>query len=126
MAITLDDVQHLADQLSPLDQVRLIEHLSRQVALALASPSDTSTNVGAEDGWAKLARLREELDALPADRLASEQLAADRAERQALLEGAVRVHPQGADSRLPILTGGTWADDLPLSRKDLYGADERC
>ena len=124
MAITLDDVQHLADQLSPLDQVRLIEHLSRQVALA--SPSDTSTNVGAEDAWAKLARLREELDALPADRLASEQLAADRAKRQALLEGTMRVHPQGADSRLPILTGSTWADDLLLSRKTLYGADERC
>ena len=27
---------------------------------------------------------------------------------------------------LPVLTGGTWADDLPLSRKDLYGDDERC
>ena len=27
---------------------------------------------------------------------------------------------------LPVLTGGAWADDLPLSRKDLYGDDERC
>ena len=27
---------------------------------------------------------------------------------------------------LPVLTGGTWMDDLPLSRKDLYGAGERC
>ena len=88
MTITLDDVQHLADQLSRLDQVRLIEHLSGQIAPALAPPAEASANVGAEDAWAKLARLREELAALPADRLASEQLAADRAERQALLEGS--------------------------------------
>jgi hypothetical protein len=31
-----------------------------------------------------------------------------------------------ADFTLPVLRGGTWADDLPLSRKDLYGDDERC
>ena len=92
MTISLDDVQHLADQLSPFDQVRLIEHLSRQIALVLAPPPEAPANAGAEDAWAKLARLREELAALPADRLASEQLAADRAERQALLEGAGRVH----------------------------------
>jgi len=92
MTITLDDVQHLADQLSPLDQVRIIEHLSRQIAPALAPPPDAPAHAGAEDAWAKLARLREELAALPADRLASEQLAADRAERQAMLEGAGRVH----------------------------------
>ncbi|HEY3230557.1 MAG TPA: hypothetical protein VGJ87_15140 [Roseiflexaceae bacterium] len=92
MTITLDDVQHLADQLSPLDQVRLIEHLSRQIAPALAPP-DAPASAGAEDAWAKLARLREELATLPADRLASEQLATDRAERQAMLEGAGRVHP---------------------------------
>jgi hypothetical protein len=27
---------------------------------------------------------------------------------------------------LPVITGGTWVDDLPLNRKDLYGDDERC
>jgi hypothetical protein len=27
---------------------------------------------------------------------------------------------------LPVLSGGTWPDDLPLNRKDLYGDDERC
>jgi hypothetical protein len=27
---------------------------------------------------------------------------------------------------LPVLTGGTWTDDLPLNRKDLYDDDERC
>jgi len=29
------------------------------------------------------------------------------------------------DFTLPVLTGGSWADDLPLSRKDLYSDDER-
>jgi hypothetical protein len=27
---------------------------------------------------------------------------------------------------LPVLTSGTWIDDLPFSREDLYGDDERC
>jgi hypothetical protein len=31
-----------------------------------------------------------------------------------------------SDFSLPVLMGGTWTDDLPLSRKDLYGDDERC
>lgn len=31
-----------------------------------------------------------------------------------------------ADFTLPVLTGGAWVDDLPLSRKDLYSDDERC
>ena len=92
MTITLDDVQHLADQLSPLDQVRLIEHLSQQIAPTLAGTAAAAANAGADDAWTKLAQLREELAALPAERLASEQLAADRTERQALLEGTGHVH----------------------------------
>jgi hypothetical protein len=31
-----------------------------------------------------------------------------------------------ANFTLPILTGGTWGDDPPLSRKNLYGDDGRC
>jgi hypothetical protein len=27
---------------------------------------------------------------------------------------------------LPVLTGGTWVDDLPVSRAELYDDDERC
>jgi hypothetical protein len=27
---------------------------------------------------------------------------------------------------LPVLTGGTWVEDLPLRRVDLYDDDERC
>jgi hypothetical protein len=99
MMISLDHVQRLADQLSPLDQVRLIEHLSRRIVVVLTT-LDTPAQVASEDAWAKLAQLREELAALPAYRPTNEQL--------------------------PVLSGGTWADDLPLSRKDLYGADERC
>jgi hypothetical protein len=73
MTISLDHVKRLAGQLSPLDQVRLIEHLSRQIALALAT-RDTPAPADGEDAWAKLAQLRQELAALPADRLAHEQL----------------------------------------------------
>jgi hypothetical protein len=88
MTISLDDVQHLADQLSPLDQVRLIEYLSRQIAPALAPPPDTSANAGAEDAWAKLARLREEFRQLgPVSPTPAEQLETDRRERDALLMG---------------------------------------
>jgi hypothetical protein len=92
MTISLDDVQHLADQLSPLDQVKLIEHLSRQIAPVLVAPPQATSALGTEDAWAKLAQLREELAVLPANRLASEQLSADRGERQAMLEGSGRVH----------------------------------
>ncbi len=75
MCGVLSPVPCLADQLSPLDQVRLIEHLSRQIALALAT-LDTPAQSDREDAWAQLAQLREEPAALSADRLADEQLPA--------------------------------------------------
>jgi len=87
--ITLNEVERLADQLTPLDQVRLIEYLSRQIAPALAPQPALPAN----DAWERLERLREELARLPAERLASEQLEADRAERQRLLEGRGRADP---------------------------------
>ena len=43
-----------------------------------------------------------------------------------LAEAAPQTTAAPADFTLPVLTGGNWADDLPLSRKDLYGDDERC
>ncbi len=92
MTISLDQVQQLVDMLSPLDQVRLIEHLSRQIAPALAEHPGAPAVPRDEDAWARLERLRAELAALPAERLASEQLAVDRAERQAYLDGGKRVH----------------------------------
>lgn len=92
MSISLDQVQQLAKELSPHDKVRLIEYLSRQLAPALAENAVGPTAPRGDDAWAKLAQLREELAALPAERLASEQLAADRAERQTGLEGGEHVH----------------------------------
>jgi hypothetical protein len=43
-----------------------------------------------------------------------------------LAEGAQSAAVLSTAFALPVLTGGTWIDDLPLSRKDLYGDDERC
>lgn len=42
-----------------------------------------------------------------------------------LAEATLPTITASADFTLPVLTGGTWADDLPLSRKELYGDDER-
>jgi hypothetical protein len=36
------------------------------------------------------------------------------------------VAPVTSPFALPVLTSGTWIDDLPLSREELYGDDERC
>ena len=88
MTITLDDVQHLVDQLSPLDQVRLIEHLSRQIAPALAATRGVPADAGSEDAWARMTRLREEFRQLgPVSPSPAEQLDADRRERDAMLMG---------------------------------------
>lgn len=92
MTISLDQVQQLADMLSALDQVRQIEHLSRQIAPALAEHPVAPAAPRGEDAWARLEQLRTELAALPAERLASEQMAADRVERQAHIEGGEHVH----------------------------------
>lgn len=93
MTVTLDDVQTLVDQLSPGDQARLIDYLSHRRAAIPAETANTPTAAEPSNALVKLAQLRTELAALPAERLASEQLAADRAERQATLEGTSRVHP---------------------------------
>jgi hypothetical protein len=88
MTITLDDARQLVDQLSPLDQLRLIEYLSRQIAPALAETSTAPAPVDAEDAWGKLARLREEFRELgPVSPSPAEQLDADRRERDAMLMG---------------------------------------
>ncbi|MDZ4717553.1 MAG: hypothetical protein SH847_03720 [Roseiflexaceae bacterium] len=92
MTTTLDRVQQLANQLSALDQVRLIEYLSRQIAPVLTAQAVERNVNPSDDAWAKLARLRAELAGLPADHLASEQLTEDRAGRQIMLEGTKRVH----------------------------------
>lgn len=91
MSINLDEVQKLADKLSALDQLRLIEYLSRRIAPALEVAPATGESAD-NDAWARLAALRQELAALPAGRSAGEQLEADRTERQSMIEGSRRVH----------------------------------
>jgi hypothetical protein len=80
--ITLRQVLDLAHQLPCQQRAELIAQLARDLVAEEATPTPPTN-----DAWARMARLREELAALPANRLASEQLDADRAERQAMLEG---------------------------------------
>jgi hypothetical protein len=94
MAMTLEEIERLANELSPLDQVRLIEHLTHRLAPALAEVQPATT---APDAWARWDQLREEFRALgPASPSMSEQLEADRRDRDAALTGRAGrtdVHP---------------------------------
>jgi len=60
---TLDEVKRLADNLAPLEQVRLIEHLVPRLAQVLAEAQITRS-VGPEDRadpWEEFFRIGEEL-----------------------------------------------------------------
>jgi len=60
---TLDEVIRLADDLAPLDQVRLIEHLVPRLAQVVAG-SQFATHAGSgdsADAWDEFLRLGEEL-----------------------------------------------------------------
>ncbi len=62
---TLDQVQQLVDQLTPLDQVRLLEYLAPRIARALAAshvptPAPTGTSI---DAWAEFFRVGDALAA---------------------------------------------------------------
>jgi hypothetical protein len=84
--MTLEEFERLADELSPLDQVRLIEHLTHRLASALAEAQPAAAS--AADAWARWDQLREEFRTLgPASPSMSEQLAADRRGRDAVLTG---------------------------------------
>ena len=59
----LDEVKRLADNLAPLDQIRLIEHLVPRLAQVVAEAQPT-TPAGPGDGadaWEAFLRLGEEL-----------------------------------------------------------------
>ena len=57
-AATLDQVQQLVDQLSPLEQVKLLEYLSSRIARAVAQQQITAVARSQyEDAWAELFRL---------------------------------------------------------------------
>ena len=84
--MTLEAIERLADELSPLDQVRLIEHLTPRLAPARADAQPATR--AAADAWKRRAQLREEFRALgPASPSMSEQLEADRRDRDAALIG---------------------------------------
>jgi hypothetical protein len=55
-AVTLDAVLDLVKQLSPLDQVRLIEHIAPQLEQALAGVQPQSAPAR-QDAWGALAHL---------------------------------------------------------------------
>lgn len=83
MAISLEEVQALAEQLAPSDQAQLIARL----VVRLAPPPPAKPR---SDAWERLKVLREELRALGPNRpLLSEQLEADRAGRDAAVMGRV-------------------------------------
>lgn len=54
----LDQVQHLVDQLSPLEQVKLIEYLTPRIARAVVQQSTSSgANAQYEAAWEDLFRI---------------------------------------------------------------------
>jgi hypothetical protein len=59
----LDEVMRLAEQLDPLDQVRLIEHLAPRIARAIAGigPGKLDRPASGEDAWIEFLRVGEEL-----------------------------------------------------------------
>ena len=89
MAISLEEVQALADQLPPLDQAQLIGRLAKRLANGVPSPLTKPRS----DAWQRLQALREEFRTMgPGQRSIGEQLEADRAERDAMLLGRSDVH----------------------------------
>lgn len=62
-AATLDEVRRLADALSPLDQVRLLEHLLPRIAcaVALAQSATPAAPSASRDAWQEFLRLGDEL-----------------------------------------------------------------
>jgi hypothetical protein len=57
---TLDQVQQLVDQLSPLEQVKLLEYLTPRIARAVVQQSGTSVaHTQYQDAWAELFRIGE-------------------------------------------------------------------
>lgn len=83
MTLSLETVQHLADQLPPLDQARLIEHLSRQLAMAaLAQPSPPEP-ARLPAAWTHLFAISDDIRATYPDASPAARLEADRRERDA-------------------------------------------
>jgi len=94
MAVSLEAVLHMADQLPPLDQARLIEHLSRRLALAASTPPPAAQT--SPDAWARFFAVSDDIRATHPEANPAARLEADRRERDTMLggqHGADDVHP---------------------------------
>ena len=58
---TLDQVQQLVDQLTPVDQVRLLAYVASRVAQVLPTSLSAADEPEAVDAWERLFKLGEEL-----------------------------------------------------------------
>lgn len=82
MTVTLEEVQKLAAQLSPFEQVRLIAYLTQHIVPVLSAALDpVATQTSAS--WKRLEAFWQEIEALgPAAPSLTEQILADRRSRQ--------------------------------------------
>jgi hypothetical protein len=95
MSVTLEQVQSLADQLTPLDKARLAAHLNTRLASELATSQQPGDSSAVEaDAWTRLQAFRRDIEALgaAAPNFAA-QLDEDRRTRQVTLEGTGDVYP---------------------------------
>lgn len=68
-AATLDEVRHLVDQLSPLDQAQLVEYLAPRIVRAVAAahapgrsaPDETARRGADSEAWHRLFALGDEI-----------------------------------------------------------------
>lgn len=67
-AATLDQVQHLVDQLSPFEQVKLLEYLAPRIVRAVAQqPTTLVPSAQYAGAWAELFRLGDAIAASDTD-----------------------------------------------------------
>jgi|GEM_PF-1657740 len=81
MTATFDQVQQLADQLTPLDQARLIEHLTERIVVLLsAQEPEQPTETVTSDPWEHLFQTLDAIAPGPwvSERTATEELMAMR------------------------------------------------
>ena len=94
MTVTLDHVQHLADQLNVIDKARLAAYLSAQLAQDLAAEQVALlAPTAAPDAWNRLLAFRRDIEAMGEDAPDfAAQLDADRRTRSEALDGLSSVH----------------------------------
>ncbi|MFP4440950.1 MAG: hypothetical protein ACLFVO_27255 [Chloroflexaceae bacterium] len=97
MTITLEEIQCLADQLTPPDQARLIAYLAQQLEVTTTpAPAPTPPEQTSTAAWNRWKAFREEMHQQYPDADLAALLEADRRERDASLRGqlgADDVHP---------------------------------